>query len=58
MSGMCEDVEREQRLTLLAYVERHWRELSLREASRLTCEAMERSRYDADSSIKDTLTFS
>ena len=55
---MCEDVEREQRLTLLAYVERHWHELSLREASRLTCEAMERSRYDADSSIKDTLTFS
>ena len=53
---MLVDQQNELRLSLLAFVERHWRELSLREANALSLELLDPSGDAAI--IKETLTYS
>jgi hypothetical protein len=54
---MAEDLQSERRTSLLDFLERHWRELSLRDAHALSVELLE-GPADASPMIKETLTFS
>lgn len=51
------DEPADPRRNLLAFVETHWRELTLREARSLTVEALSRF-VDKPPNIKETLTYS
>jgi hypothetical protein len=51
------DEPTDPRRTLLAFVETHWRELTLREARSLTVEALF-AYIDKPPKIKETLTYS
>ena len=55
--GMAEDQQNDLRRSLLAFVERHWRDLSLREARSLSLELLYPG-GEAMPMIKETLTYS
>jgi hypothetical protein len=54
---MAENDQPDGRQSLLAYLERHWRELSLRDA-RMLCVELVDVRGDGSRMIKETLTCS
>jgi len=53
---MAEDEQPERRQSLLTYLERHWRELSLRDANSLSIDCVDG--VDMLPMIKETLTYS
>jgi hypothetical protein len=54
---MAEDQQPDRRVTLLAFLERHWSELSLQDARSLSVELIENI-GEGPPMIKETLTYS